>query len=124
RRGVVSARTYGAGRVRADSADQFGFGNGGVLLALQPKPLHGRLALEGNREFAFDAFPVDRTGVVGAEGVDPSVGSGVVNHAALHAFHVVIVGIHEVHAGQHERAVGEALLLVFAAAVLLVGHAL
>ena len=81
-------------------------------------------SLEGNGEFPLDPLAVDGAGVVGAERIDPAVGRGVVDHAALHALHVVIVGIHEVHAGQHQGAVGEALLLAFAAAVALVGHAL
>jgi len=47
-----------------------------------------------------------------------------VDDAALHPFHVVVIGIHEVHAGQHQGPVSEALGLVLAAAVTLVGHAL
>src|ERR1019366_2378116 len=106
------------------SADQFGFGNPGALLALQLERLHGGLLLEGDGEFAFDALAVDRAGVVGAEGVNLAVGGGIVDHAALHPFHVVVIGIHEVHAGQHEGSVGETLGLIFTAAVALVGHAL
>ena len=46
------------------------------------------------------------------------------DHAALYALHIVVVRIHEVHAGQHQGAVSEALLLAFAAAEALIGQAL
>src|ERR1017187_6209779 len=94
------------------SADQFGFGNPGALLALQLERLHGGLLLEGDGEFAFDALAVDGAGVVGAEGVNLAVGGGIVDHAALDSFHVVIIGIHEVHAGQHQGSVSETLGLI------------
>src|ERR1035441_7909665 len=73
------------------SADQFGFGNPGALLALQLERLHGGLLLEGDGEFAFDALAVDGAGVVGAEGVNLAVGGGIVDHATLDSFHVVII---------------------------------
>src|ERR1017187_1323834 len=64
----VARRALQAGVPAPLSADQFGFGNPGALLALQLERLHGVLVLEGDGEFAFDALAVDGAGVVGAEG--------------------------------------------------------
>src|ERR1035437_3943585 len=89
-------------------------------LGLRRQLLHFFLLLERHGEFLLDPLAVNRAGVVGAEGVNQTVGGGVVDHATLHALHIVVVGIHEVHAGHHQGLVGEALLLALAAAILLV----
>ena len=88
-----------------------------ILERHRPNTVHLFFGFERHGKLLFDLFAEDRTGVVGAERIDQAVGRGVVDHAALHALHVVVVRVHEVHAGQHQGAVGEALLLAFAAAV-------
>ena len=50
---------------------------------------------EWDAKFLFDFGSVD--GVHGAEWNDASVGYGVVDDAALDAFKVEVVGVHEVH---------------------------
>jgi len=62
-------------------------------------------------------------GVVGAEGIDHAAGRGVVDDAAFDAFDVVIIGIHEVHAGDEQRLIGKRAVAL-TAAVAVVGHAL
>src|SRR5688572_26039966 len=106
-----AAATRGDRRRRTHSCLAFlPFGDtyilGDLLDAL--RILHGALILpllHRHGELLFHFLTVYRTRVIGAEGVYQAVRGGVMNNAALHTLHFVIIGVHEVHATSHEQLV-------------------
>lgn len=85
--------------------------------------LLGSFEVERGGELLLNLLAEARAGVVGAERIDHAVGRGVVNHAALDALDVVVVGVHEVHAGDEQGLIGERAVAL-AAPLAVVGHAL
>src|SRR5581483_6552314 len=69
-------------------------------------------------------LPVNAPRIIGTERINQAIRRGVVDDTPFNSFHVVIIGIHEVHARYHQRTVGEALLFEFAPPEPLIGHAL
>src|SRR6185437_670229 len=78
-------------RTSPPDLDQLGFAHSAAVVRQFQR--HGALAL--------DLLAEDRTRVVRAERIDPAIWRGIMNDAPLHPLHVIVVGIHEVHAGQH-----------------------
>ena len=72
----------------------------------------------GAGELLLDPVAENNTGIVGAERIEMPVRRGIVDDAAFDAFHIVIVGIHEMHAGYHERFVGVGAVILAAAGLL------
>jgi hypothetical protein len=58
---------------------------------------------QGDGELALDLLPEDRAGIVGTEGVDSPVGSGIMDAATFHPVHIVVVSVLEVHSSKQKH---------------------
>src|SRR5919109_49317 len=75
--------------------------------------LHASLVLpliHRHGELLLHLLTVDWPRVIGAEGIYQAVWRGVVDDATLHALHLIVIRVHEVHATGHEQLIALAPL--------------